>query len=239
MTFSDAHELLQGRALGDAWLPRCVHVRLFCPSLLLPPPAHASHLLVPCGPLHLHGGGAARGWRWRGQDGAAAAAALLLAPLASGRPAALRAAFVAPAPWRLAALHAARAAPEAAEAAPLQRGIGRESYPVRGQAFAPPVALDGAVGAEVRCAAPRPGRAAPRLVRLVRKTVTHILNLAAQRQHQSELQRIAELERTPKEEAVKILGELLRDKEWVRKVEAKMRSKKSDCQDLCRIETRI
>jgi len=45
--------------------------------------------------------------------------------------------------------------------------------------------------------------------------------------------------RTPKEEAVKILDELLRDKEWVRKVEAKMRSKKSDCKDLCRIETHM
>ena len=195
MTFSDAHELLQGRALGDAWLPRCVHVRLFCPSLLLPPPAHASHVLVPCGPLHLHGGGAARGWRWRGQDGAAAAAALLLASLASGRPAALRAAFVAPAPV-LEVCRPPRARGSGGRASE-QRGIGRESYPVRGQAFAPPVALDGAVGAEVRCAAPRPGCAAPRLVRLVRKTVTHILNLAAQRQHQSELQRIAELERTP------------------------------------------
>jgi len=120
--------------------------------------------------------------------------------------------------------------------------------------------------------------------RLVRKTVTHILNLAAQKQHQSELQRIAELERTPlpapsglkslgwkgdarfknpdgplsksassastaaaakptqkrtpKEEAIKIFGELLRDKEWVRKVEAKMRSKKSDWKDLRRLETR-
>ena len=39
-----------------------------------------------------------RGWRWRGQEGAAAAAALLLASLASGRPAALQAAFVPPAP---------------------------------------------------------------------------------------------------------------------------------------------
>jgi hypothetical protein len=102
--------------------------------------------------------------------------------------------------WRWAALHAARAAPEAAEAAPLQRGIGRESYPVRGQAFAPPVALRlwHWAGRWVRTSGALPlAPSAPRLVRLVRKTVTHILNLAAQRQHQSELQRIAELERTP------------------------------------------
>ena len=103
-----------------------------------------------------------RGWRWRGQDGAAAAAALLLASLASGRPAALQAAFVPPAPVMAAgALYAASAAPEAPEAAPPQHGIGRESYPVREQTFAPPAALGGPVGAEVRCATPRPGRAAP------------------------------------------------------------------------------
>jgi hypothetical protein len=29
--------------------------------------------------------------------------------------------------------------------------------------------------------------------------------------------------RSPKDEAIKIFGELLRDKEWVRKVEAKVR----------------
>ena len=131
--------------------------------------------------------------------------------------------------------------------------------------------------------------------RLVRKTVTNILNLAAQQQHQIQTEQIAERERTPlpapsglkslgwtgdarfkvpeamklaltagaagpkssggnsrgipakpkpvqkrspKDEVIKRIGELLRDKEWVRRVEAKMKDKNNTLRQLRRLETR-
>jgi len=127
--------------------------------------------------------------------------------------------------------------------------------------------------------------------RLVRKTVTHILNLAAVKQHKAQQERISELEKIPlpapaglkslgwrgderfknpdvaggrviptaigkkgsgsvtarakpvqkrnaKDEAIKLFGELLRDKEWVRRMEVKARDKNNDLRTLRRIETR-
>jgi hypothetical protein len=125
--------------------------------------------------------------------------------------------------------------------------------------------------------------------RLVRKTMTQILNLAAQKQYQEERAQIEERRKTPlpappglkslgwkgdaqfkvpeamkqtaaagsskgkrpnaarpkpvqkrspKDEAIKLFGELLRDKEFVRRVEAKMRDKNNSLRQIQRVENR-